>query len=248
MTAFTALNGGDQKTSDHPNSSPTRKRSVSEERQSRPASAQEPKPSGESSAAQRDHWSGPSAERSTYQSANYSEAESAHKRKRSDSGEPRREAQSATEERTSGHPAHSDSRDTYGTPQRDRDYRPYGDESRDQGDSWYAQHSREDRNTYDQQNSAGSMPSQTDEQIGDSLRRASGNEQNYSPTSPDGDDFYGSYTPEHRRDGSMIQSDPKKRKRNFSNRTKTGCLTCRKRKKKCDESKPECESHTLTGR
>jgi hypothetical protein len=39
----------------------------------------------------------------------------------------------------------------------------------------------------------------------------------------------------------MIHSDPKKRKRNFSNRTKTGCMTCRKRKKKCDEQKPECK-------
>lgn len=47
------------------------------------------------------------------------------------------------------------------------------------------------------------------------------------------------YTPEQRRDG-VVQSE-KKRKRNFSNRTKTGCLTCRKRKKKCDEAKPECE-------
>ncbi|TKA81557.1 hypothetical protein B0A55_02996 [Friedmanniomyces simplex] len=34
--------------------------------------------------------------------------------------------------------------------------------------------------------------------------------------------------------------DPKKRKRNFSNRTKTGCHTCRRRKKKCDEAKPHC--------
>ncbi|KAI7580401.1 hypothetical protein KC319_g17782, partial [Hortaea werneckii] len=34
--------------------------------------------------------------------------------------------------------------------------------------------------------------------------------------------------------------DPKKRKRNFSNRTKTGCHTCRSRKKKCDERKPTC--------
>lgn len=34
----------------------------------------------------------------------------------------------------------------------------------------------------------------------------------------------------------------KKRKRQFSNRTKTGCLTCRRRKKKCDEGKPECRS------
>jgi hypothetical protein len=28
-------------------------------------------------------------------------------------------------------------------------------------------------------------------------------------------------------------------------RGKTGCLTCRKRKKKCDEVKPNCESHFL---
>ncbi|KAF1810956.1 trimeric LpxA-like protein [Eremomyces bilateralis CBS 781.70] len=32
----------------------------------------------------------------------------------------------------------------------------------------------------------------------------------------------------------------KNRKRMFANRTKTGCHTCRKRKKKCDEQKPEC--------
>jgi hypothetical protein len=36
--------------------------------------------------------------------------------------------------------------------------------------------------------------------------------------------------------------DAKKRKRQFANRTKTGCGTCRRRKKKCDEAKPECES------
>ncbi|KAF2833768.1 hypothetical protein CC86DRAFT_415746, partial [Ophiobolus disseminans] len=34
--------------------------------------------------------------------------------------------------------------------------------------------------------------------------------------------------------------DAKKRKRQFANRTKTGCGTCRRRKKKCDEMKPEC--------
>ncbi|KAJ3482556.1 hypothetical protein NLG97_g7534 [Lecanicillium saksenae] len=49
---------------------------------------------------------------------------------------------------------------------------------------------------------------------------------------------------------SPAYSDPprsgpaKKRKRNFSNRTKTGCLTCRRRKKKCDEAKPECKNCT----
>lgn len=31
-----------------------------------------------------------------------------------------------------------------------------------------------------------------------------------------------------------------KRKRNFTNRTKTGCITCRNRKKKCDEGRPHC--------
>jgi hypothetical protein len=36
--------------------------------------------------------------------------------------------------------------------------------------------------------------------------------------------------------------DAKKRKRQFANRTKTGCGTCRRRKKKCDEAKPECTS------
>ena len=32
-----------------------------------------------------------------------------------------------------------------------------------------------------------------------------------------------------------------KRKRNFANRTKSGCMTCRKRKKKCDEGRPHCK-------
>lgn len=41
-------------------------------------------------------------------------------------------------------------------------------------------------------------------------------------------------------DGSP-QPGEKRRKRVFSNRTKTGCITCRRRKKKCDEGKPECE-------
>jgi hypothetical protein len=43
-----------------------------------------------------------------------------------------------------------------------------------------------------------------------------------------------------------VQVDPKKRKRQFANRTKTGCGTCRRRKKKCDEGKPECVFITLS--
>jgi hypothetical protein len=42
--------------------------------------------------------------------------------------------------------------------------------------------------------------------------------------------------------GAVQHLDAKKRKRQFANRTKTGCGTCRKRKKKCDEAKPECTS------
>ncbi|KAF2997307.1 Maltose acetyltransferase [Curvularia kusanoi] len=34
------------------------------------------------------------------------------------------------------------------------------------------------------------------------------------------------------------------RKRQFANRTKTGCGTCRRRKKKCDEAKPKCNNCT----
>lgn len=39
---------------------------------------------------------------------------------------------------------------------------------------------------------------------------------------------------------TTVQVGPK-RKRVFSNRTKTGCLTCRRRKKKCDEQHPACK-------
>lgn len=136
-------------------------------------------------------------------------------------------------------------RDPYDRDQREREYRSYGDESRDRDrDSWYSpRESRDERQAYSQPASAVPDSAQTDEQIGDALRRAT-EQSDYPQTSPDGDDramsYSGQYSPEQRRDG-VIQSDSKKRKRNFSNRTKTGCLTCRRRKKKCDEAKPECE-------
>ncbi|KAL4877244.1 hypothetical protein BJY04DRAFT_198889 [Aspergillus karnatakaensis] len=40
---------------------------------------------------------------------------------------------------------------------------------------------------------------------------------------------------------TAVQVAPK-RKRVFSNRTKTGCMTCRRRKKKCDEQHPACNN------
>lgn len=45
------------------------------------------------------------------------------------------------------------------------------------------------------------------------------------------------------RDSNSMDPDRRKRKRVFSNRTKTGCMTCRRRKKKCDEMHPECRSY-----
>lgn len=81
-----------------------------------------------------------------------------------------------------------------------------------------------------------------DEQLGEVLQRASQNieERHHEYASP-GDDEQ-PYTPyDNDRRELSAQSDPKKRKRNFSNRTKTGCMTCRRRKKKCDETRPECE-------
>lgn len=139
----------------------------------------------------------------------------------------------------------SESRDGYGTPQKDT-HRAYGDEGRDGGEHWRSQQPREERNSsYEGPYSAGPVSAQSEEQVGEMLQRATsqGDSGDYGDQSPDGDDlaiYSGQYTPEHRRDG-VIQSDPKKRKRNFSNRTKTGCMTCRRRKKKCDEQKPECE-------
>lgn len=46
-------------------------------------------------------------------------------------------------------------------------------------------------------------------------------------------------SPPSRPGGPIVQIN--KRKRNFSNRTKTGCMTCRGRKKKCDEARPVCK-------
>ncbi|EGC48746.1 C6 zinc finger domain-containing protein [Histoplasma capsulatum var. duboisii H88] len=48
-------------------------------------------------------------------------------------------------------------------------------------------------------------------------------------------------TPPQERPIGPVQVGPK-RKRVFSNRTKTGCMTCRRRKKKCDEQHPACNN------
>lgn len=178
----------------------------------------------------------------------YPDIDGPHKRKRSDADEVRRDRHPSTpaeqHERSERAERATESRDPYGTPQ--REYRSFADEGRERHDGWHSR-GREDLTAYDQhRQSRGQSAQITDEQIGETLRRATASQLEGSDygTSPDGDEpmsmYSGQYTPEQRRDG-VIQSDAKKRKRNFSNRTKTGCLTCRKRKKKCDEAKPECK-------
>lgn len=263
MTAFTAFNGVSPRAISDSNGGETMSanRAGSAERTSTsggPAPLAEPhageQPAGEASPAQgeREGWTsaGPGSDRLTYSSASYPDTENSHKRKRSDdlTDEMRRETpaqmdrqqQEARPERS--RLSESRDRDLYDRGQRDHDYRAYGDEHRDRErdrESWYSE-GRDDRQSYSQPPSAVPDSAHTEEQIGEALRRAT---EDYPQTSPDGDDrsviYSGQYTPEQRRDG-VIQSD-KKRKRNFSNRTKTGCLTCRKRKKKCDEAKPECK-------
>ncbi|KAI3326759.1 hypothetical protein HD806DRAFT_520495 [Xylariaceae sp. AK1471] len=262
MAAFTALNGGESKTAEGVSGSPTARHVGSEDRSAIQIVSQEMKP-GEASVAQMEQGSGSSLERPHYQSTSYPDAEGTHKRKRSSSVERPREATSIQD---LDQRSHVESQRSYEVSARERDYRHYGEDQREHSESWYSQQPRDDRNLYESREAAGSAPTQGDEQIGETLRRATSHADSahdYSATSPDGDDsmlYSGGYSQDSSRD-PVIQSDPKKRKRNFSNRTKTGkymslcpeihnhisranfsegCLTCRKRKKKCDESKPEC--------
>ncbi|KAL2125990.1 hypothetical protein VTI74DRAFT_2007 [Chaetomium olivicolor] len=198
-------------------------------------------------------------------------AESSHKRKRSISDSPRRErlpsppmrAERIERERPGRAeeyaPHRSESRERRSTPQREGYRREQGDEGREREEGreserekereeqWRVQQSREERtSSYEAPYSAGPVSAQSEEPTGELVRRATshGDHEDADDHSPEGDDraaYAGHYTTEHRRDG-VVQLDPKKRKRNFSNRTKTGCLTCRRRKKKCDEQKPECNN------
>ena len=82
--------------------------------------------------------------------------------------------------------------------------------------------------------------------LAEALQRENGNAGMTRETfvSPDDDDphrqQYAEYSASR---SSMAEAERKRRKRVFSNRTKTGCMTCRKRKKKCDEQHPECKLH-----
>ncbi|CAK7213991.1 hypothetical protein SBRCBS47491_001988 [Sporothrix bragantina] len=145
--------------------------------------------------------------------------------------------------------------------QREQQQREHQQREHHHVDKWISQTSRDDRQSgpaYDNaayHRSSGSMQSPAEENSANDSRqreksvpRASVSPQSeYGGNSPDDDErpaMYGSsYSPSTQKIGPPLQqTDPKRRKRNFSNRTKTGCLTCRKRKKKCDETKPECSN------
>jgi len=133
--------------------------------------------------------------------------------------------------------AQSAARDPYATPQ--TPYPHYGDETRENSAaSWYS-HQSDNRTPVDTQHAAASQHHMSpDDQLREALQREnnSDGQGQYSETSPGQEEHGAGYQSAY----GQMQADHKKRKRNFSNRTKTGCMTCRKRKKKCDESRPEC--------
>ena len=84
----------------------------------------------------------------------------------------------------------------------------------------------------------------SDQQMAESLRQHNRSYDSMPPRdnygTPEEDDEHGQYG-DYGASRSSVDLDRKRRKRVFSNRTKTGCMTCRRRKKKCDEQHPECK-------
>ncbi|PMD44253.1 hypothetical protein L207DRAFT_276473 [Hyaloscypha variabilis F] len=241
---FTAVNGKEQPSSSGGMNGNNGSRRGSDERsngQPRISPPGQEKLTITTTTTQRDDWVAPQiTDRHSYQPpGTYADANSYHSHAlpsstkqtpttaTTESDGPRDEALRA--------PSHSDPRDSYGSDAQYRHFMASEDarESASGSDMW---HSRQ----YSQQAHLTS-----DEHIGEVLQRASQNmdaQREYG--SPPDDDRsanpYGGYGNERRE--MSASSDPKKRKRNFSNRTKTGCMTCRRRKKKCDENRPECNN------
>lgn len=259
MSTFTATNGGSPKaTTTDPNKTPnhagTTEGTNGNSAPLAPLSGDQPLGDQPTRNASPSHGNQETVEVITtdppsHQPVNFADNENSHKRKRSDESmdEARREGhmQPDRHQAVTGpeRPYLTTERDPFERDPRDRDYQHYGEEHRERErdrESWYSpQESREDRHPYSQPASAVPDSAHTEEQMGEVLRRAT--EQDYPQTSPEGEDGsvgYSQYTPERKTGGP--QADAKKRKRIFSNRTKTGCMTCRRRKKKCDEAKPEC--------
>lgn len=153
---------------------------------------------------------------------------------------------------TTTRPSHySETRDYYESPS--QPYSSNVNDNRDNAQNGWPSHSNQDhRSPYESTHNgqSQSVHSTDDRMMSEALRREihgdphSAHSQNgYGTSSPGDDDNRSSnYGNGYGQDQTsvQIQADMKKRKRNFSNRTKTGCMTCRKRKKKCDEGRPEC--------
>ncbi|KAJ2973897.1 hypothetical protein NQ176_g6342 [Zarea fungicola] len=184
------------------------------------------------------------------------DAEASNKRKRSRSNEGRSQLPNHAPKRTQQSPPR---RTRARTPDSTVTVTPQnGDSSHAESQSkdkevWYAQ-SEPDLNQPPEtpqtpHHHAGAAQASADQQL---VQRQPQQQQqvDYVPITPQADSRavvqyqQASYS-EPRPTNAVVQLDPKKRKRNFSNRTKTGCLTCRRRKKKCDEAKPECKPQTI---
>jgi hypothetical protein len=261
---FTAVNGKEQLGPSNSMNASSGSRRGSDERsngQPRISTPGQEKLTITTTTTQREDWIAPqNGDRHSYQPpVSYTDGEATHKRKRSGSIDqnsssansyhshalPSSTKQTPTTATTESDgpreealraPSQADPRDTYGPDAQYRHFMASEDnrESATGSDIW---HSRQ----YSQQAHLAS-----DEHIGEVLQRASQNmdaQREYG--SPPDDDRsanpYSGYGNDRRE--MSAQSDPKKRKRNFSNRTKTGCMTCRRRKKKCDENRPECKCH-----
>ena len=267
---FTAVNGKEQPPSNGANGSESMPRRNSDERsngQPRISPPGQEKLTITTTTTQREDWGAPvNGERGPYPSGpSYPDTEGSHKRKRSGSIDRERtpssiyhphnlstpsaketpttattiEADTPSDENMSA--SHGHSRDPYSSTSQYRSLH-MGDQT------------PRDGHPDDQQWHTGYRQGQisSDEHLSEVLQRETQNidaqQREYQHGSPDDDDHssnpYSGYGNDRRE--MSVQSDPKKRKRNFSNRTKTGCMTCRRRKKKCDETKPECKYPTMT--
>ncbi|KAL2421275.1 hypothetical protein ABEF95_007698 [Exophiala dermatitidis] len=104
--------------------------------------------------------------------------------------------------------------------------------SADQNGGGYYQNgnaSNQTTQTWSSSPSNGARPTTAENQLAEALQQETNGQEGQR----------GSWDTEHSTNCETNTGGPK-RKRNFSNRTKTGCLTCRARKKKCDEQHPTC--------
>ncbi|CZR60403.1 related to acetyltransferase (nodulation protein nodL) [Phialocephala subalpina] len=256
---FTAVNGKEPPVAGPANSTGVSRRGSDERSNGQPRISppgQEKLTITTTTTSQREDWLPPSnGDRLSYQPPNpYSDPDASHKRKRSGSIE--HNSSSANSYHTHALPSSTKQTPTTATTATTESDTPRDDAMRPQS-------SIEQRDPYAESQYRQFMASQeehrghgndswharqyppphltSDEQLGEALQRASQNmdaQRGYG--SPDDDRSANPYGYGNRE--MSAQSDPKKRKRNFSNRTKTGCMTCRRRKKKCDESRPECNN------